>query len=261
MRKELVCLAIVSGIVAACAHEPTTSDAASAASATSATGNAPWGFGRGMMGFRRLPDSLKLTDAQRSQLHSLFQQFRQAHQADFQALAAAHKQAFAARQSGQSGDQVKQIMAQAEPAKQRLTAAQSALKPQVDAVLTTNQRAWLASHQPVSCNANSATALTDDQKAKMKALFEQFRQKNASDLATVQTAMRQAHSARQSGSSQAEVQQVFAGAKPAMDRLKTAHAQMQQAVAGILTSQQQASGCIPMMRAFGAGHMHGGQHS
>jgi len=260
MRKELICLAMVSSTFVACVHEPTSSDITSAASATNPSANAAWGFGRGMMGFRRLPDSLKLTTAQRTQLHGILQQFRQAHQADFQTVAAAHKQAFAARQSGQSSDQVAQIMAQAAPAKQRLTEAQTALKPQVDAVLTTNQRAWLASHQPVSCSANAATALTEDQKAKMKTLFEQFRQTNASDLATVQTAMRAAHAARESGKSQADVQQVFAGAKPAMDRLQTAHTQLRQAMAGILTSQQLASGCM-MMHAFAGEHMRGGPHS
>src|SRR5690348_14063523 len=159
---RMVVLALVATSVAACANDVTapavqpTPQNSIAVSGDSIGGR--WGFGRrGMgMGFapmfaaRRLPDNLKLTDAQRTQIKSLVASFRAAHKDDLTAMAAAGKQAFAARKAGVklSVDQRRAMFAQTAPVRQRLMAANKQLRAQVEQVLTTDQRNWLASHRP-----------------------------------------------------------------------------------------------------------------
>jgi Spy/CpxP family protein refolding chaperone len=159
MRMFLV--ALVAGSVAACANDvtaPTVQPAPEnslAVASGDAMGHGRWGFGRrgfmaggAMFAARRLPDNLKLTDAQRSQIKALVSSFRTAHQPDLQSLATAAKQARGARASGQTVEQRRAFFAQTAPARQRLIAAQKQLGAQIQNVLTADQKAWLASHRP-----------------------------------------------------------------------------------------------------------------
>jgi len=159
---RMVVLALVATSVAACANDVTapavqpTPQNSIAVSGDSIGGR--WGFGRRGMGMafgpmfaaRRLPDNLKLTDAQRTQLRALMTSFRTAHRDDLNAMAAAAKQAFAARKAGvtPSVDQRRAMFAQTAPVRQRLMAANTQLRAQVEQVLTTDQKSWLASHRP-----------------------------------------------------------------------------------------------------------------
>jgi Spy/CpxP family protein refolding chaperone len=159
----MVVLALVASSVAACANDVTAPTVQPAPSnAIAATGDSlggRWGFGRrGIgMGFgpmfaaRRLPDNLKLTDAQRAQITTLVTSFRAAHQADLQAMAAAGKQAFAARKAGVSwtADQRRAMFAQTAPVRQRLMTANKQLRAQIEQVLTSDQKNWLASHRSI----------------------------------------------------------------------------------------------------------------
>ena len=160
MRRML--LVLVAGSVAACANEitaptsPTPENALS--SAASASMNGPWGFGRrgfgmmggGMMLARRLPANLALSDAQKTQIKALMTAYRSSHQDDLKSLAAVGKQMRASRVSGQqlSADQRKGFFAQTAPARTRLMAANKQLGADIQKLLTSDQKAWLASHRP-----------------------------------------------------------------------------------------------------------------
>ena len=159
-----VMLAVVVGSAAACANDmtapvvpPAPSNSVVATDGSAAGGR--WAFGRrgfGMPGplfaARRLPDNLKLTDAQRAQIKTLMTSFRTAHRDDLQSLATAMKRARSARVAGQTAEQRRalfaQTAAQTAPARQHLAAAHKQLAADIQQVLTTEQRAWLASHHP-----------------------------------------------------------------------------------------------------------------
>ncbi len=95
-----------------------------------------------------LPDSLKLTDAQKAQIQSLIAAFVTANAADIATLKAAHVAARDAIRSGATRDSVRAILDAAKPAADRLGAAADALHTAIAAVLTDAQRAWIAAHKP-----------------------------------------------------------------------------------------------------------------
>jgi len=160
MRRML--LVLVASSVAACANDVTapTTVPSPENSLTAVTNDAagPWGFGRrgfGMMGgglmfARRLPPSLQLSAPQRTQIRSLMSAYRASHKDDFEALASVAKQARAAHASGMrvTVEQRHSFFAQTAPARQRLVTANKTLRAQIQQVLTTDQRSWLASHRP-----------------------------------------------------------------------------------------------------------------
>lgn len=162
MRRML--LVVVVGSAVACANEVTAPAVQpgpenSVVAADAGADGGRWGFGRrgfGMAGplfaTRRLPDNLKLTDAQRSQIKGLVASYRAAHRDDLQALATAMKEVRAARNTGQTPEQRRSAFAQTAartaPVRQRLAAANKQLSADIQQVLTPDQRAWLASHHP-----------------------------------------------------------------------------------------------------------------
>jgi Spy/CpxP family protein refolding chaperone len=153
-------LLLVAGSVAACANEVTAPTVPAPDNFLSATNGAPgpWGFGRhgfGMMGggfmfARRLPANLQLTDAQRTQIKALVTAYRSAHRQDLQSMAAIGKQMRAARVAGQSMsvDQRHAMFAQTTPVRQRLMTANKQLGADIQKVLTSDQKTWLAAHRP-----------------------------------------------------------------------------------------------------------------
>jgi Spy/CpxP family protein refolding chaperone len=118
----------------------------------------PWGFGRrGMAGFamtRRLPANLQLTHAQRAQIRALTDSFRGENADDFASMRTLMRQMRAAHRSGQvlSPDQRRTLFQQTAPARRRLMTAQRALAAQVQNVLTTEQKTWLAAHRRTPCS-------------------------------------------------------------------------------------------------------------
>jgi Spy/CpxP family protein refolding chaperone len=82
-----------------------------------------------------------LTDAQKAQIRSLEQAFQAANKADLDAVKAVLEQARAAAQAGKSKAEVEAIIATAKPAMDRLNAARAALKSQIQAILTPEQKA------------------------------------------------------------------------------------------------------------------------
>ena len=99
---------------------------------------------------RRLPANLALTDAQKTQIKALMTAYRSAHKDDLNSLAAVGKQMRASRVAGQrlSVDERKAFFAQTAPARVRLMPANKQLGADIQKVLNSDQKAWLASHRP-----------------------------------------------------------------------------------------------------------------
>ena len=94
------------------------------------------------------PDSLKLTAAQQTQIQALRDAFDAANKADLDALKAIHDQAQAAMKAGKTRDEVKAILASAQPILDRLKSKFDALHTAIENVLTASQKAWIAAHKP-----------------------------------------------------------------------------------------------------------------
>jgi Spy/CpxP family protein refolding chaperone len=94
------------------------------------------------------PDSLKLTAAQQAQIQTLRDAFETANKADLDALKAIHDQAETAMKAHKSRDEVRAILETAKPILGRLAPKFDALHVAIEAVLTANQKAWIASHKP-----------------------------------------------------------------------------------------------------------------
>ena len=111
-------------------------------------GGAPIGAADGHGPAAALPDSLKLSDAQKTLIAALVTAFQTANKADLDAMKAAMDAAHAARKAGKTHDEVKAILDAARPAADRVHAKAEVLRAAIDNVLTAAQRAWLAAHKP-----------------------------------------------------------------------------------------------------------------
>jgi Spy/CpxP family protein refolding chaperone len=94
------------------------------------------------------PDSLKLTDAQRTAIQALRDAFDAEHKADLDALKAIHEQARAAMQAGKPRSEVRAILETARPILERLHGAFGALHTAIQGLLTAEQKAWIEAHRP-----------------------------------------------------------------------------------------------------------------
>jgi Spy/CpxP family protein refolding chaperone len=196
--------------------------------------------------FHALPDDLKLTSDQEAKIKALVDAYKTATKADNEALDAILKQARQAVKAKKTAAEVKAILDQGAPIAARLAAAAADLKTKIDAVLTADQRAWLAAHAPKKCEKGSFPPLTDVQKTQMKAYEEAFDVQNKADLATVKTGMEQIKAAIAAGKGPADVQALLDSIKPALDRLATARATLKTQLESVLTPEQKASGCLPL---------------
>ncbi|MEA3245426.1 MAG: Spy/CpxP family protein refolding chaperone [Gemmatimonadota bacterium] len=95
-----------------------------------------------------LPDSLRLTEAQKAQIQALVAAFVAANAADLATMKAAHDAARDAIKAGATRDEVRAILEAAKPAADRVRAAAEALRTAIAAVLTPAQRAWIDAHKP-----------------------------------------------------------------------------------------------------------------
>ena len=197
------------------------------------------------LGFlNRLPANLALTDPQKTQIKGVVSSFESATDSDRAALRALFQQARQARQSGSTPDQVKAILEQGAPIRQRLQVAVSQLRQQIEGVLSSEQKAWLAANAPRRCDPATAPKLTDAQKAQIKALRDAFAQANGTDLDAVRAAFQQARQARQSGATPDQVKAILATVQPARQRLATARQKLASDIQALLTPEQKASGCF-----------------
>jgi Spy/CpxP family protein refolding chaperone len=188
----------------------------------------------------RLPDHLKLTAEQQSQIRALLQAFAETTKADREALAAIMQRARAAIHAGRSREEVRAILAEGDPIRRRLHEAEQNLHAQIAAVLTADQKAWLAANGPERCGE---FALTEAQKTEITALISAFNQTNQADIETVRQAFEAARAAHQNGASPEAIRAILLAAAPAMQRLILAHAELETAIRAVLTPEQRASGC------------------
>lgn len=176
--KRVLTMAAVAMFVAACDRAPTTPDTLQASldavdpvvvtfGATQGLPGGPFGdrnglpfmgsmpFGGGPAAAAKgrgpgapLPDSLRLTDAQKAQIQALVAAFVAANAADIATMKGAHDAARDALKAGATRDEVKAILEAAKPAADRVRAAAEALRTAIAAVLTPAQRAWIDAHRP-----------------------------------------------------------------------------------------------------------------
>jgi P pilus assembly/Cpx signaling pathway, periplasmic inhibitor/zinc-resistance associated protein len=189
-----------------------------------------------------LPDSLKLTSDQQAKIKALIDAFNASTKADHDALAGLLGKARDLSKGKTTGaDSVAKLLAKGAEITARLAAAQAKLKADIDAVLTADQRAWLASHEPKNCKPGSFAPLTDAQKAQIKALEQAFQTNNKADLDAVKAALDSAK-----GKTPAERDAILSTVRAAQARLEAARKALKEAITGVLTADQKSSGCIPL---------------
>ena len=189
---------------------------------------------------QRLPENLKLTAEQRSRIDALLVAFKQATQVDAQALAAIAEQAKAAHAAGKTREEIRRILAQGDEIRRRLHDAEARLRAAIDAVLTPEQRAWLASQQQ-PCRS---LALTEAQKTQIGALVAAFQEANQADLAAIRAAHEKARTAKAAGATREQIAAILDAVRPAMERVRAAEQALTAAIAAVLTPEQQTSGCF-----------------
>jgi Spy/CpxP family protein refolding chaperone len=193
-----------------------------------------------------LPDDLKLTAEQQAKIKALVDAFQAATKADREALNSILREALQAIRAGKSRTEVKAILDKGVPIRARLAEAEATLRSQIEAVLTAEQKAWLASHRPQRCDPSKFPPLTDAQKAQMRGLEAAFQTANQADIDAVKAGLEKARAAAAAGKSREEIQGILEGIKPAIERLDVARRALRAQLEAVLTPEQKASGCIPI---------------
>jgi len=191
-----------------------------------------------------LPDDLKLTTEQKEMIKALVKAFEDATRADREALKTILKDATTGKKA--TREDAKKIFDSTADIRARLAAAEAKLKADIDAVLTAEQRAWIASHSPKRCDPSKFIPLTDAQKAQIRALETAFEQSNKADLDAVKAAYEEAKEAVKAGKSRAEVAKIMERVQPAIARLALGRVQLRNQITALLTPEQKASGCLPL---------------
>src|SRR5688572_11850719 len=184
--RKLAFLLTTSLIAGACSQDtvaPTESLAAFDASAVVAYDpggrSAPGNY---LTRLHRLPAELRLTTAQETQIRALLERFSAAIRPDLEALGAILRRAEEARRAGKSREEIGLILAEGHAIRARLEAAEAALAAAIADVLTAEQKAWLASHEPQRCDPRTAPPLTDAQRTEIRALIAGYEDSNRADL-------------------------------------------------------------------------------
>jgi Spy/CpxP family protein refolding chaperone len=162
----------------------------------------------------------------------------QANAADIAALEAIERDARAAIKAGKPRDEIRAIIATAEPIRARLDIAFKKLQADIWAVYTAEQRAWIEAHRQRNCGS-AAAKLTDDQMKQIHTLEEQFFQTVKPDLDLIRSIAAEAKQARSAGKSREEVAAILARAVEPQRRVATAEKALQAAILALLTPEQQ----------------------
>jgi Spy/CpxP family protein refolding chaperone len=245
--RRIALISAVALAIAACSNDTTapattdlTIDAGAFGTALTVTGGYDADLYQNRL-LNALPDSLKLSADQQTKIKALVDAFNAATKADRDALGTILAKARDAAHGRASADSVGKILARGLAITARLAAAESKLKSDIDAVLTADQRAWIAAHAPKSCKAGSFAPLSDAQKTQITALEKTFETNNKADLQAVRAAYDSAE-----GKTKAERDAILASVAPAIARLETARKALTAAITAVLTPEQRASGCLPL---------------
>jgi Spy/CpxP family protein refolding chaperone len=195
------------------------------------------------IGGAQLPDNLRLTVEQKAAIAALHDAFTKAIAADVDALRGIEQEARAAIRAHKSRDEIRAILAKADPIRARLDAAFKKLQADIWAVYTPEQKAWIESHRPRACGP-VAVRLTDDQVKQIRVLQERFVASVKADLDLVKSVAEEARAARAAGKSREEVAAILAKANDAQRRIADAERKLQDAILALLTpAQKQAWLC------------------
>jgi Spy/CpxP family protein refolding chaperone len=252
--KKAITVALIALLAGACSNETTGPDSNPDIAALS---SGEFGTALTMAGgydaetyqnrlFNALPDDIALTDAQKAQIKSLVQAFVQSTKTDRADLTAILKEAADAVRSGKSRADVQAILDKGKPIRDRLSAAESKLKSDIDSILTADQRAWITSHAPRSCRADKFPPLTDAQKAQIRSLETEFQSAHQADLSLLKSIYEEAEAAARAGKSRDDIASILAKAVDPLKRLAAARTELRMKILAILTPEQKASGCLPL---------------
>ena len=190
------------------------------------------------IGGSALPDALQLSAEQKAAIAALHDAFMQANAADLAALEGIEREAKAAIKAGKPRDEVRAILAKAEPIRVRLDAAFKKLQADIWAVYTPEQRAWIEAHRLRNCGS-ATTRLTDDQVKQIRALEAKFYETAKPDLELIRAIANEAKQARAAGKSREEVAAILARAIEPQRRVAAAERALQAAILALLTPDQQ----------------------
>ena len=189
------------------------------------------------IGAARFPEAIRLTVEQKAAIAALHEAFTKATAGDVAALRAIEREARAAITAGKSREEVRAILARAQPIHERLAAAFKKLQADIWAVYTPEQRAWIESNRPRACDA--LLRLTDEQAKQIRTLQEQFVASVKADLELIRSVAEEARKAREAGKSRQEVAAILEKASEAHRRIAVAEQGLQAAILGLLTPEQQ----------------------
>ena len=201
------------------------------------------GAGEYLVGLHRLPDGLKLSAAQEARLKAVLEAHAAATKADREALAAIMQEAHNATRAGKSRAEIGAIIAKGTAIRARLDTAEANLKTAIEAVLTTEQKAWLTANAPIRCNRNTAPPLTDAQKTQIQGLVDAFESANKVDLDAIKAALVKARDAQRAGATRAQIAAILAAVEAAQKRVHANQTALTTAIQALLTTEQKASGC------------------
>lgn len=197
-----------------------------------------------LLRFKNLPDAIKLTAEQEASLNKLLDDFQKANQADLDALAKVLNDARAAIQAGKPKADILPLLQQAAAIQLRMRTAVAKLKTDMYAVLTAEQKAWLASGSPARCYPTIVAPLSATQMTAIKALKDAYTTATAADRAAVNAALEAARKAKLAGKTAAEIKAILDPVRDAMTRLQAAGEKLRLDIWAVLTPAQQSSGCF-----------------
>jgi Spy/CpxP family protein refolding chaperone len=189
------------------------------------------------IGAARFPEAIRLTVEQKAAIAALHEAFTKATAGDVAALRAIEREARTAIAAGKSREEVRAILARAQPIRERLDAAFRKLQADIWAVYTPEQRAWIESNRPRVCDA--PLRLTDDQAKQIRTLQEQFVASVKPDLELIRSIAEEARKAREAGKSRQEVAAILEKGTEAHRRIAAAEQSLQSAILALLTPEQQ----------------------
>lgn len=248
--KRLACL-IALATLAACSSESTAPVATESLDDLSVElvqqydATAASALDRAGIGGSEFPDSLKLTAEQKAQIQALHDAYKAANQADLAALRAIEAEVHAAIKAGKSREQVKAILAKAEPILARLATAMAKLQRDIWAVYTPAQQAWInGKGRGDTCSRDVLKSLSAEQTRKIAELKAAFAESVKGHLETIKKVHEEARAAAQSGATREQVAAILRKADAAMEAIKQAERRLAASIMELLTPDQKKNACL-----------------
>jgi Spy/CpxP family protein refolding chaperone len=200
---------------------------------------------RAGIGASDFPDTLKLTAEQKARIQALHEAYQAANQADLAALRAIKVEAEAAIKAGKSREQVRAILARADPIMARLATAMAKLQRDIWAIYTPGQQAWITGKgRNDVCSRDVLKSLTAEQSKKIADLKAAFTESVKGHLETIKKVGAEARAAAQAGASREQVAAILRKADAAMEAVKQAERRLAASIMELLTPEQKKNTCL-----------------